>query len=385
MMETTSIKLQDLTPEQKMELYKQLTNIEYGKKMEVYDAICDTYSIGMNKVYDWKKKLIDAFEAEETPMITKGKSTLYDEFGDVKLQWVKEDVEKKNEIESIKKAIDMIVERVPAREPIKRDTAVLDKDIVNVYISNDLHIGALMSEKETGDKDWDLKVAEETIRHSIDYLVDNSPKSELGVIADLGDTTEADDFKNRTPHSGNPLDVDGRYDKMLGVAMDMMVYMVEKALEKHEKVMFINISGNHDITGGHAIRAYVKAWFRDEPRVTVDSSPKDIKYFRFGSTLLGFAHGDGLKMKDAGETMAVDNEKIWSETVDRYFFFGHTHKESVIDGRLCKAESFRNLAPLNQWAAHKGYRRQVGTMKCKTFHNKWGEIGSTVFNVNMEN
>lgn len=383
-MENTTIKLQDLTAEQKMELYKQLTEIEYGKKMEVYDGICEAYSIGMNKLYDWKKKLVDAFEAEETPMITKGKSTLYDEFGDVKLQWVKEDVEKKNEVESIKKAIDMIVERVPARDVVKRDTTILDDDTVNVYISNDLHIGAFMRETETGDKDWDLGIADKTIKRSIDYLVDNSPKSKMAVVADLGDATESDDFKNMTPHSGNPLDVDGRYYKMLGVAMESMVYMIEKALEKHETVMFINISGNHDITGGHAIRAYVKAWFRNEPRVIVDSSPLDIKYFKFGSTLLGFAHGDGLKMKDAGETMAADNVEVFSDTDNRYFHFGHTHKDAVIDGRLCRAESHRNLAPLNQWAAHKGYRRQIGTMKCKTYHVKWGEIGSTVFNVNME-
>lgn len=109
----------------------------------------------------------------------------------------------------------------------------------------------------------------------------------------------------------------------------------------------------------------------------------EIKYVQFGSTMLGFAHGDGLNMRDAGEVMACDNEGVFSQTVNRYFHFGHNHKDSVYDGRLCRSESHRNLSPLNNWAAHKGYRRQAGTMKCISYHKDFGEISRTTFNVNM--
>lgn len=383
-MEETTIKLHDLTLEERVKLYDKLTTIAYGEKMAVYTEICDTYKIGMNKVYDWKEKLIRAFEQEETPMIVKARSTLTDAYGDIKLRWTKEDAEKTDALAQYKDAIDRVTERVRPIDEITRDTVVTYNDTCNLYLANDLHIGAFAEKETTGDRDWGIKASEGTIRKSIDYLVDNSPKSHTAIVADLGDMLEMDDFKNMTPHSGNILDVDASYSTVISVAMEAMVYMVEKALTKHELVYFYNISGNHDVSSGHSIRAFVKAWFRNNPRVIIDDSPCAIKYFKFGKTLLGFAHGDGLKMAHAGEVMAADNIEVFSETQERYFHFGHTHKDAVVDGRLCKSESHRNLAPLNAWAAHKGYRRGAGTMKCITYHENWGEISRTLFNVNMD-
>jgi len=192
-----------------------------------------------------------------------------------------------------------------------------------------------------------------------------------------------DDFKNATPSSGNAVDVDGRYSKVIRVAMEAMVKMIDKALAKHEVVHFINISGNHDITTGHANRAFVSAWYRNEPRVKVCEKPTHQKYFKHGKTLLGFAHGDGLKMPNAGELMAVQCANIFSDTVHRFFHFGHNHKDKVVDGRICKAESHRNIAPLNSWASHAGFTRQLGTMKCITYCPKHGELSRNLFNVGM--
>ncbi|MDB4681385.1 hypothetical protein OAE88_00595 [bacterium] len=320
--------------------------------------------------------------------ILKGTSTLYKRDEDtgnlfVNNQWVKTDIPKEQAVNAIREAIDDIINTVKPTRQIFHTGKPTNDDLLNVYISNDLHLGALMWKDETGDGDWDTESASETYKNSVDYLIDNSPASKVAIVVDLGDLTEMDDFKNSTPHSGHTLDVDGRYSKVIQVAYLSMVYAIEKALEKHELVKFINISGNHDITTGHAIRAFIRAWFRNNNRVTVDDSPIDIKYHKHGNTLIGFAHGDGLKMGRAGETMAVDNQEVFSDTTERYFHFGHTHKDAVQDGAICKCESHRNLAPLNHWAAHKGFRRNAGTMKAITYDKKYGEISRSLYNVNM--
>lgn len=255
--------------------------------------------------------------------------------------------------------------------------------LLNLYITNDLHFGALAWADETKDRDYDLSIADETLDRAINYLVDNSPKAKVGIVCDLGDLLEADDFKNATPGHGHNLDVDGRYPKIIRTAMQAMVKMIDKALTRHEIVHFINISGNHDVTTGHAIRAFVEAWYRNEPRVIVDTRPTHQKYFQHGKQLLGFAHGDGLRMHDAGELMAVHCQDIFSSTAYRHYHFGHNHKDKIVDGRICKAESHRNLAPLNSWASHAGFSRQLGTMKCITYCSNLGEKSRTIFNVDM--
>lgn len=379
------MKLEDLSYEEQQLIAERLLTKKYGSMADVHAELRDTYGVSSDTLYKWAKQLKqDKHISFDVSSIIKSKSTLTDAEGNIKMQWVKEDRPAGQLLDSVRDAIDMIVAEIPAAPLVHRTTTTTTDRLCNVYISNDLHIGALMDAAETGDRDWNRKIAMKTIRESIDFLVNNSPETTEAVVMDLGDTTEMDNFSNMTPKSGHILDVDGRHSKVMAIAMEAMVYMITKALEKHEIVRFYNINGNHDISSGHSIRAFVAAWFRNNERVKVCEETKEIKYFKFGTTLIGMAHGDGLRMKDAGETMAADCVNDFSNTVNRYFHFGHNHKDSVYDGRLCKCESHRNLAPLNAWAAHKGFRRQAGTMKCITYHVKYGEVARTTYNVAME-
>ncbi len=378
------MKIQDLSLDEQRDVAQKLLSKRYGGMEEVHAKLCEKYGVTRATLYKWAKLLKqDRVIDFETSSFIKSRSTMLDAEGNIRLQWVKEDREVADRLNDIAEAVREILKDVVAVDPIERVTVDTKNDVANLYLCNDLHIGALMDKEETGDRNWDRKVAMQTIKASIDYLVENSPATETAFIVDLGDLLEIDNFKNATPKSGNILDVDGRYSKILAIALEAMTYMIEKALTRHENVVFLNINGNHDIATGHAVRAYVQAWFRNNDRVTVDDRALEVKYLAFGSTLLGFAHGDGLKMRDAGEVMAVDNEAVFSSTINRYFHFGHNHKDSAYDGRLCKSESHRNLSPLNNWAAHKGYRRQAGTMKCISYHKDFGEISRTTFNVNM--
>jgi hypothetical protein len=130
-----------------------------------------------------------------------------------------------------------------------------------------------------------------------------------------------------------------------------------------------------------AVKAYVNAWYRNEPRVEVDMSGYAHKYHKHGKTLLGFAHGHEMKMHDASEVMAMHNESTFSETKHRFYHFGHNHKDKVIDGRLCKAESHRNLPPVNMWASEMGYGRGAGTMKCIVYSRDKGEVARNTYTV----
>lgn len=229
--------------------------------------------------------------------------------------------------------------------------------------------------------DWDTDKAIQTTQEAYDYLFETSPNSKVGIICDLGDLTEADNFENVTPMNKNPLDTDSRYPKVLRAAYQALIYAVTKALEKHEIVYFYNISGNHDKVTAHAVREVILATFKDNPRVIVCDSPTPIKYHQHGKTLLGFAHGDGLKMNRAGETMAIDNQTIFSSTEHRFFHFGHSHVDAVKDTAICRCESHRNIIPLNAWAHSMGFRRGCGTMKSITYSKDNGEISRQIYNV----
>ena len=160
--------------------------------------------------------------------------------------------------------------------------------------------------------------------------------------------------------------------------------MVMKALQHHEEVYFLNIAGNHDISTAHAIREVMRVAFRDNPRVIVDTSPRSQKYMKYGRALIGYAHGDGLRMSEADGTMTVDCIDVISDSVYREMHFGHNHKDKIYEGKVCKSESHRNMPSLNGWASHKGFRRQLGTMKCITYCPVNGRKGTNIFNIEMD-
>jgi len=222
---------------------------------------------------------------KDTGLNVDGTSTAYDKDGNPVLQWVKTSREVTDKLTAFKEAIEDMVSEVQPINKVKKPRHPVNNELLNVYITNDLHFGLLADKEETLDRDYSLEIADDTLRGAIDYLVDNAPASEAAIIADLGDTTEADNHKNVTPHSGNPLDVSSRYGKTLKTTMKAMRNLIEKALTKHKIVHFINVSGNQDPVTCLAIRGYITALFEKEPRVIVHDTDEPQKYYQHGSTL----------------------------------------------------------------------------------------------------
>jgi len=375
-----------------MEHIRQDTFIEIAKANDfdldaIYKDIHEHYNPKLEK-HKIKARLaryrikgylpLDSGNTVSVGEILKGTSTLYDADGNIVLQWVKSDAEKEQFLASFQSVISDLAMSIPAIATIIEPIHATYEQLATLYISNDVHLGLLAWDKESG-TDYNLEGAVIQLRAAYDYLFETTPNSRIGIVVDLGDLLEADNQKNVTPKSGNVLSVDSRYPKVLRAAYEALIYAVGKALTKHEIVYFYNIEGNHDLTSGHAIREIIRMAFRDNPRVIVDESPRPIKYHQHGQVLLQFAHGDGMKMKQAGEVMAHDCQAIFSQTRYRYAHLGHIHQDSVYDGPICRVESHRNLAPLNAWAFQMGYRSSPGTMKAITYHCERGEISRNLF------
>jgi hypothetical protein len=221
--------------------------------------------------------------------------------------------------------------------------------------------------------DFDSEIAERLTIGAIDRLVASAPPSEIGIVAPLGDLMHADDSKNRTPQSGNQLDVDTRHQKVMRIALRAIKHAIYRALEKHLKVVVRVLQGNHDPHAAFAIALALSEHFSNNERVTVDLSPAYFWYYRFGRVLLGLTHGDKARGNDLLGVMATDRAEDWGQTKFRYWYHGHLHNKGVKEMPGVVIEWFRTLAPLDAWAAGDGYR--AGRDMCAIVHHKdFGEI-----------
>jgi hypothetical protein len=308
----------------------------------------------------------------------KGISKLVDQEGNDVLTWIKT----REDVDNAQAAIDLIKDAFKdykgKHQPV--DAPVLcDRQTVTLYPLVDWHIGMFSWGQETG-VNWDLKIAENTIGQGMEDLIERSPPSKLAIILGGGDMLHADNQSNRTAHSGNALDVDGRWAKVLMAANRLIVRNITAALRKHEEVVVRILPGNHDEHSSFAIAYFLLAWYRDEPRVTVDVDPSLFFYFRFGKVLLGSTHGHLAKAKDLPMVMASRRAEDWGLSKHRYIHTFHLHhdRQTVTEGGGCVTEIHRTPAPQDAWHYGSGFL-SARSMKSITYHQEYGEVSrSTV-------
>ena len=252
-------------------------------------------------------------------------------------------------------------------------------DLMTMYPMGDPHIGMLAHKDITG-KNFDTKIAEKNLVTAMSHLVHQAPKSKYCVILNLGDFFHTDDSSNRTKRSGNQLDVDGRWGKIYQIGLNIMIQLVQLALEKHEIVDVRNVIGNHDEHTAQTLSVALAAFFHGNSRVSIDTSGRHFWYHRFGNNLFGSTHGDMCKPNDLPLIMANDRQEDWGACDFRYWHTGHIHHDHVKDYVGCRWESHRTLAYQDSWHNSAGYRSQQD-MKAITYHKKYGEVSRLTINV----
>lgn len=327
-----------------------------------------------SKVGDaWVRQVKEHGEEYQTPdgHSVKGESALVAADGRLIQKWVKT----KNEyspqdiVEILKSAFADYPQAMPIAKP-----AATSRDLLTLIPCNDWHINLLTWGRETG-QNWDLKIAERVIGDGIDEAIDRSPASGLAIVLGGGDLVHADTNDNRTAQSGNVLEADGRHQKGIEVAQRLKVRTIDRALEKNDRVIVRVLRGNHDEYSAVAIAYFLQAWYRNEPRVTVDVDPSLFFWHRFGRVMLGATHGHTVKLKDMATIMAHRRAEDWGATRFRYVHGFHIHHSSkyATEGGGVISESHQAPIPQDAWHFGAGFLsgRSLQTI---TYHSEYGEI-----------
>jgi len=245
-----------------------------------------------------------------------------------------------------------------------------DHELLTVYPVVDVHLGQFSWGKETGEN-YDLKIALDQFHASVTKLVARSPASGLALIAILGDFFHADNNEAVTARSHNHLDVDGRHDKVLHAGVELIIWMIDMALQKHEHVLVHVTPGNHDEYASKALGTALYFRYQGNPRVTIDRNPHDLWSFQFGNNMLAFAHGHKVKAEDMPGVMASQDAVMWGDTLYRYAFSGHFHRSKAGPNRDEKHGAIYEILPA--FTAKDAWNRSMGhnslrSIMSKTFH-----------------
>jgi len=283
----------------------------------------------------------------------KGVSTLYDEQGNQKLQWVKTAADNDRLEMFAAELAASIVKDVPPAKPVPAPPAV-DKRLMAVYPIGDAHVGLYCWNGDAGG-DYDLKIAKAVMEKGFRRILAATPDTESCLIVNLGDWFHTDTHENITRRSGIHLDVDTRWPLVVRSGVAIMKFMVESCLRKHQKVRIVNEIGNHDDQSSMLLSLVLEAYYEQSPRVSVDVSPGSYHWHEWGNNLIGVHHGHRCKPQDLYRVMAERQREACGRCKHRYWYTGHIHHSRKQDVGGQVMESFRTLIPEDAWAHGQGY------------------------------
>lgn len=311
----------------------------------------------------------------------KGTSSLVDEFGNTKLQWVKTDTDAERQVELMKAVIEGMKSEITPVAPVKAVRAKRDDKLLNLYTVSDFHLGMLAWADESGD-DWDMKIAEDLFSRWFDAAFQKAPDAGTGVINLLGDFAHFDSLVAVTPASGHALDADTRYQKLVRYMIRMVRRVVDMALVKHKNVRLLIVQGNHDESGMIWLAEMFSTLYDNEPRVFVDTSPDVYKMVQHGKTTLFFHHGHKARFDAIEPVMIAKFRKAFGESVYSYAHVGHLHHQKIVESRNMIVEQHRTLAAKDAYASRGGWMsgRSANVI---TYSAEYGEVARLTISPEM--
>lgn len=314
--------------------------------------------------------------------VVKGVSTLYDDAGGVKQQWVKTDLKKQAIMESLRAMVDGMKEEIDPVAPVPMNKSEeTNEDLLNMYTIADTHLGMLANREESG-ANYDLDKGEELLKEWFDSIIDKTPNASCCLINCLGDLLHQDSYFAETPQSKHRLDSDSRFPEIVRTTIRVMRYIIQKALTKHDEVNLVLTTGNHDMSSTVWLRELFEALYEHDPRVHVDTRQKIYLAVQFGDVMLAFHHGDRKKGVALPLLFATDYAEIWGETEYRYAHVGHLHHQEVKEYSGMIVEQHATLAAKDAYASWGGYR-STRKANCITYHRHYGEVGRVTVTPDM--
>lgn len=304
--------------------------------------------------------------------VVKGVSALVDEDGREVVKWIKTKEGVLDPLQLAERLKDAFAD-APTTPRMITPSATAD-DLLTLLPCGDWHLGLYTWGRETAEN-WDLRIAEDKIGSAIDTTVGRTEASSECVVLVGGDLLHADNKENQTARSGHALDVDGRYQKVMEVATRLMARTVDAARFRHKHVIVRVLPGNHDEHSAVAIAYFLQAYYRDEPRVTIDTDPSLFWWHRFGNVMLGATHGHTVKITQMPAIMAHRRAADWGATKFRYIHGFHLHHaaKTQTEGGGCITEIHQAPIPQDAWHYGAGFLsgRSVSAI---TYHREFGEM-----------
>lgn len=327
------------------------------------EARAATQAVAPHRSVD--RETMQGFEAKRV-------STAYNSEGEIALQWVIQEPEKRNMREKLDAVMEGIKDDLTGFKKPSKSPKNTNSDYLAMYMVGDHHFGMLAdSEVKVDDDDWDVKIATQVLLDATAKLSNRVGNAEVGVLLNVGDFFHADSSANTTT-KGTPVDVDTRIGKTFKLAGRLFQILIDKMLETHKEVVVINVRGNHDSDMACHLSSCLELLYSKDKRVNVLQNYSKFIHYQWHNNLFVFHHGDRMKHEQILQTVIRNLDDEWSQSKNRYCHLGHIHHHVSREVGSMHFEHWGSLTATDSWHSDSGYGAER-SMTAVVYHKQNGE------------
>lgn len=205
---------------------------------------------------------------------------------------------------------------------------------IGFFPHSDVHIGVDVDADRAG-RDYTPDIAVERMKDGFSQLHASIPPCETAIILNNGDLTHSNDDRDVTVKSQHRLKVKGSHRSNLRLAVTATVWQIDMALQRSERVIYRPNRGNHDPNTPDTLTIALQLRYANEPRVTIDTSEREVWVYQRGLVFLSAWHGDKRKPKDVCADLPGLFPDQFGKSRFWYGFTGHYHgPESGVHGAI---------------------------------------------------
>ena len=217
----------------------------------------------------------------------------------------------------------------------------------------DFHYGLYSDMLSTGN-DYNLEIAENLFYYVLNDIMTRiaNKKFEKVVFVVGNDFINSDNLSNTTT-KGTPQDNTSLWFSIVEKATQLIVDGID-ILSTIAPVDVLYVTSNHDLHTMFGIMQTIKAYYRNEKNITIDTSPLPRKYYKFGKTMLSLSHD--IKVKEALKIISTEAKSDWSDCEHIICMLAHLHQSMIYDKQgYLEIMRLPTISGWSRWTNTMGY------------------------------
>ena len=254
----------------------------------------------------------------------------------------------KSEDDLLKTQTKELIELVESYSPIVEQEYLSKEDSVAYEISlPDIHYGKSSGQTLDEAEDEYMNVVKDLLNKSKGLNVDK-------IILPIGNDGMNSEGYSRATTKGTPQHDSAEWQDTFVGYCGLMVRAI-CYLARTAPVDVVVIQGNHDYERMFYSGEFLRAFFLNDERVTIDNNYDSRKYYNYGVNLIMYTHGDKEKPAEMPLIMATEQPMLFAKAKFREVHCGHLHKEMVNEYRGVKVRFIPSICGNDAWHKMMGY------------------------------